>query len=67
VSSPTSTLYSRRSSPPFVATDKQLAAKAAEVLLDRVYGRPKQTSEISGPDGSAITTDGICGCSQVTT
>jgi hypothetical protein len=39
--------------------DPQLALKAAESVLDRVYGRPKQTSEISGPDGSAITIDSI--------
>lgn len=28
---------------------------AAEKLLDRVYGRPKQTQEISGPHGDPIT------------
>lgn len=29
---------------------------AAEKLLDRVYGRPKQATEISGPDGGPLTT-----------
>jgi hypothetical protein len=29
---------------------------AAEKLLDRVYGRPKQATEISGPEGGPITT-----------
>lgn len=29
---------------------------AAEKLLDRVYGRPKQATEISGPDGEPIGT-----------
>jgi hypothetical protein len=28
-------------------------------VLDRVYGRPKQTNEISGPDQSAVTIEGI--------
>lgn len=27
---------------------------AAEKLLDRVYGRPKQVSEVSGPDGAPV-------------
>lgn len=27
---------------------------AAEKLLDRVYGRPKQSTEISGPDGGPV-------------
>jgi hypothetical protein len=27
---------------------------AAEKLMDRVYGRPKQTQEISGPDGNPV-------------
>jgi hypothetical protein len=30
---------------------------AAEKLLDRVYGRPKQALEHAGPDGSAIRTE----------
>lgn len=30
---------------------------AAERLLDRVYGRPKQTAELSGPDGGPIVVD----------
>ena len=29
---------------------------AAEKLLDRVYGRPKQATEISGPAGGPIET-----------
>jgi hypothetical protein len=29
--------------------DPQLALKAAESVLGRVYGRPKQTNELSGP------------------
>lgn len=30
---------------------------AAERLLDRVYGKPKQTAELSGPDGGPIVVD----------
>lgn len=29
---------------------------AAEKLLDRVYGKPKQATEISGPDGGPVKT-----------
>lgn len=28
---------------------------AAEKLLDRIYGRPKQQTEVSGPDGGPVT------------
>ena len=28
--------------------------QASEKLLDRVYGRPKQVSEVSGPDGAPV-------------
>jgi hypothetical protein len=31
----------------------------AEAVLDRVYGRPKQSNEISGPDQGAITIEAI--------
>jgi hypothetical protein len=39
--------------------DPQLAMRAAEAVLDRVYGRAKTTSEISGPDGGEITLKAI--------
>lgn len=31
---------------------------AADKLLDRIYGRPKQATEVSGPDGGAIPMGG---------
>lgn len=31
--------------------------EAAEKLLDRVYGKPKQTTEVSGPGGGPVTVD----------
>lgn len=31
---------------------------AADKLLDRIYGRPKQATELSGPDGGAIPLGG---------
>jgi hypothetical protein len=35
--------------------DPALAMKASDTVLDRVYGRAKQSSEISGPDGGPLT------------
>lgn len=44
----------------FVSEHDDLGAmmQAAEKLLDRVYGKPKQVSEVSGPDGAPIAIDG---------
>jgi len=41
-----------------VSDHDDLAAQiqAAEKLQDRVYGRPKQATEVSGPDGGPINT-----------
>jgi hypothetical protein len=35
--------------------DQALALKAADSILDRAYGRARQATELSGPDGGAIT------------
>jgi hypothetical protein len=35
--------------------DHALALKAADSILDRAYGRARQATELSGPDGGAIT------------
>lgn len=35
--------------------DPAIRMKAAEALLDRVYGKPKQTTELSGPDGGPVS------------
>lgn len=35
--------------------DHALRLKAAEALHDRAYGKPKQATEISGPEGGPIT------------
>lgn len=37
--------------------DPEVAMKAAERILDRVYGKPKQTTELSGPDGGPISVE----------
>jgi nickel-dependent lactate racemase len=34
--------------------DLRAMIAASEKLLDRVYGRPKQVSEVSGPDGAPV-------------
>jgi hypothetical protein len=34
--------------------DLEAMQKAAERLQDRVYGKPKQTTELSGPDGGPV-------------
>jgi hypothetical protein len=34
--------------------DAELALKASEILLNRVYGKPTERKELSGPDGAAI-------------
>ena len=39
---------------PSVIEDLAAQIAAAEKLLDRVYGRPKQQTEISGPDGGPL-------------
>lgn len=36
--------------------DHRVRLKALEIAFDRVYGRPKQATEISGPGGGAIPT-----------
>jgi hypothetical protein len=35
--------------------DPALAMKGSDTVLDRVYGRAKQSSEISGPEGGPLT------------
>jgi hypothetical protein len=35
-------------------TDMPTRLRAAADILDRVYGRPKQTTEIAGPDGGPV-------------
>lgn len=37
--------------------DHETRIKAARELLDRAYGRPKQQTEISGPDGEPLRVD----------
>jgi hypothetical protein len=37
----------------------KVAKEAAVALLDRGYGKPTQTTELSGPDGSAINLGGL--------
>jgi hypothetical protein len=37
-----------------MVTDHGTRMRAAIAVLDRVYGRPKQATEISGPDGNPI-------------
>jgi hypothetical protein len=37
--------------------DPALAMKASDTVLDRVYGRAKQSSEISGPEGGPLTVE----------
>lgn len=39
-------------------TDHAIRITAARELLDRVYGKPKQTQELSGPDGGPIDLSG---------
>ena len=34
--------------------DHKIRVRAAESVLDRVYGKPTQRSEVSGPDGAAL-------------
>jgi hypothetical protein len=36
------------------SADHETRMRAAERLLDRVYGRPKQGVELSGPDGEPL-------------
>jgi hypothetical protein len=40
--------------------------QAAERLLDRIYGRPKQVQEHSGPDGGPIDVSGSVDLTKVT-
>jgi hypothetical protein len=35
--------------------DQALALKAADSILDRAYGRARQATEISGPDGGPLS------------
>jgi hypothetical protein len=35
--------------------DQALALRAADSILDRAYGRARQATEISGPDGGPLT------------
>lgn len=46
-----------------IATDRTLAPKdrlaAITELLNRAFGRPKQSTELSGPDGGPIELTGI--------
>lgn len=44
----------------YATTIDDLAAQiaAAERLLDRVYGKPKQATELSGPGGDAVRVEG---------
>lgn len=37
------------------APDHKVRLQAVRDLLDRIYGKPRQSQEISGPDGGAIT------------
>jgi hypothetical protein len=37
--------------------DQALAMRAADSILDRVYGRAKQSSEISAPEGGPLTVE----------
>jgi hypothetical protein len=39
---------------PSEVADLGARIKAAEALLDRVYGKPRQVTELSGPDGGAV-------------
>lgn len=39
---------------------------AAERLLDRVYGKPRQATEITGPDGGPVQTEGRIDTSKLT-
>lgn len=39
------------------AEDLAAMIAAAEKLLDRVYGRPKQATELTGPDGGPVQTE----------
>jgi hypothetical protein len=34
--------------------EAELALKAAEILFNRVYGKPTERKELSGPEGRAI-------------
>jgi hypothetical protein len=38
--------------------DHETRMRAADRLLDRVYGRPRQGVELSGPDGVSLTAPG---------
>jgi hypothetical protein len=39
---------------PLSAEDRALALRAAEAVLDRLVGKPRQVTEVSGPDGGAV-------------
>lgn len=39
--------------------DHVIRMKAADSVLDRVYGKPTTRTELSGPDGGAITIEGL--------
>lgn len=44
---------------PSEVADLGARIKAAEALLDRVYGKPRQVTEVSGPDGGAVPIQGL--------
>jgi hypothetical protein len=38
-----------------IEPDHRIRITAAREILDRAYGRPRQTTEVSGPDGGPLT------------
>jgi hypothetical protein len=48
-----------------IVDDAQTRIRASESILDRVYGRPKQMTEITGEDGEPLIPDGSLDLSKL--